>query len=219
MRRLKPFQGVIFDMDNTLLKSNIDFFKMKKATRDFLVDEGILEEHDDWEDKTASQIIERGRTDSRFASIESQVWRLVAEIEAEGMRDATLEPGALEIARQLKRAGKTIAILTNNAYFAAEEALRKLSIFDEFDLVIGREQMEALKPSPSGVFVILDRWKEIEPERWVLIGDSWIDGMAAQKAGISFISYQADSKELKDKGVETFAQIDRLDQLKPLLLE
>ena len=68
MTDLKAFQGVIFDMDNTLLKSNIDFDKMKKAVYDFLLIEGMIEESPTWKDKTASQWIEVGRVHPEFSS-------------------------------------------------------------------------------------------------------------------------------------------------------
>jgi len=38
----KPIKGIIFDMDNTLLRSNIDFEAMKKETFAFLSTKGIL---------------------------------------------------------------------------------------------------------------------------------------------------------------------------------
>jgi len=210
---LKPFQGIIFDMDNTLLKSNIDFDKMKKEVYAFLLAEGFIQESSTWQDKTASQWIEAGREHQDFHHIESRVWALVEEIEAEGMKGAQLEPCATDLLNQLKEQGKILTILTNNAFSAAKEALEQLSIFNLFDLVVGREHMEALKPSPSGVHFIMDRWKEIRPHAWVLIGDSWIDGMAAQKAGIPFIAYQAASAHLQEKGITPVKDILNLTEL------
>jgi len=210
---LTPFQGIIFDMDNTLLKSNIDFDKMKKAVYDFLLAEDLIQECSTWKDKTASQWIEAGREHPGFRSIESKVWKLVEEIEAEGMKGAELEPFAPDLLNHLKKQEKMVAILTNNAYSAAREALEELSIFHLFDLVAGREHMETLKPSPSGVHFIMNRWKEIYPHKWVFIGDSWIDGMAAQKAGISFIAYQAEPRHLREKGITPIKHVQNLIQL------
>lgn len=210
---LKAFQGIIFDMDNTLLKSNIDFDKMKKAVYDFLLAEDLIQECSTWKDKTASQWIEAGREHPGFHHIESKVWKLVEEIEAEGMKGAQLEPFAPELLNYLKKQDKIVAILTNNAYSAAREALEQLSIFHLFDLVAGREHMEALKPSPTGVHFIMNRWKGMDGDKWVFIGDSWIDGMAAQKAGIPFIAYQAEPRHLQERGITPIKQVQNLMQL------
>ncbi|RKD26838.1 hypothetical protein BEP19_16455 [Ammoniphilus oxalaticus] len=205
-------------MDNTLLKSNIDFHEMKQVVYDFLLANEIIEVNPNWESQTASQIIESGRAHPRFAQFEQKVWRLVGEVEAKGMRDAALEPHAREILQALKEANKIVTIATNNAYSAAREALEQLSIFHMFDCVIGREQMEALKPSPSCLFIMMRKWGQLPKDQWVFIGDSWIDGMAAQEAGIPFISYQANQDELLEQGVATFEHTTALKELERLLL-
>lgn len=218
MRLATSFKGIIFDMDNTLLKSNIDFHEMKQVVYDFLLANGIIEVNPNWENQTASQIIEAGRAHPRFDQFEREVWRLVGEVEARGMRDAVLEPYAKDILEKLKEANKIVTIATNNAYPAARDVLEQLAIFHLFDRVIGREQMEALKPSPSCLYLIMESWERLKKDDWVFIGDSWIDGIAAREAGISFISYQADSNELSEKGVIALEHTTHLQQLKPLLL-
>ncbi|WP_134699157.1 HAD family hydrolase [Ammoniphilus sp. YIM 78166] len=213
MKPVKPFEAFIFDMDNTLLQSKIDFFKMKKVVYDFLVREKLLPSEFSWMDKTPSQIIECGRTHDGFQQVEKEVWQLVAEVEAEGMKNVVLEPYAMELLAHLKERNKVIALLTNNAYGAAAKALTDLSVLHLFDFVAGREQMEELKPSPSGIFHILAHDPTRPKEEWVMIGDSWIDGMAASQAGIPFIAYQASVSELEKKGVSPLRAIDSLKEL------
>lgn len=214
MKPNKPFQAIIFDMDNTLLQSKIDFFKMKKVVYDFLVREKLLSHDFSWTDKTPSQIIETGRKHAGFQQVEDEVWRLVAEVESEGMEYVALEPYASELLAQLKEQNKLVALLTNNAYGAAAKALTDLSVLHLFDYVAGREQMQELKPSPSGILHILDQVPPRPKEDWVMVGDSWIDGMAATRAGIPFIAYQASLPELEKKGVNPLGAIDNLKELK-----
>lgn len=213
MKPFKSFQAFIFDMDNTLLQSRIDFFKMKKVVYDFLVREKLLPREFSWMDKTPSQIIEWGRKLEGFQQVEQEVWQLVAEVEAEGMENVVLEPYAMELLAHLKEKNKRISLLTNNAYGAAAKALTDLSVLHLFDYVAGREQMKELKPSPSGIFHILDQDPTRPKEEWVMIGDSWIDGMAASRAGIPFIAYQASVPELEKKGVNPLGSIDCLKEL------
>ncbi|MEW9669063.1 HAD family hydrolase [Ammoniphilus sp. 3BR4] len=210
---MKPFQAFIFDMDNTLLQSRIDFYKMKQTVFEFLAMENILTADYEWSNKTASQIIEQGRRHERFSVIEDKVWQLVGEVESEGMQGAKLEPRAVDLLHSLRRKNKWVSVLTNNAYSAAEKALKDLSVHHLFDYIAGREQMEELKPSPSGVLHILQRSLSIPQEQWVMVGDSWIDGMAAQQAGIPFIAYQADVEELRKKGISPLDSIHSLQQL------
>ena len=53
-------------------------------------------------------------------------------------------------------------------------------------------------------------------ERWpdakhiVMVGDAWVDGVAAQAGGIPFIAYRADATELERRGVVVAASIDSL---------
>lgn len=55
---MKKIQGILFDMDNTLLQSRIDFDNMKKETFRFLADQGILSEDFPIEHHTTSTMID-----------------------------------------------------------------------------------------------------------------------------------------------------------------
>jgi phosphoglycolate phosphatase len=104
-------------------------------------------------------------------------------------------------------------ILTNNAYAAAQEALVETGISDYFTEIVAREQMTQLKPSPSGVHYILRQQPQWPLEAWVMIGDSWIDGKAAQDAGIRFLSYQGKLGEMEQRGVKPVATVKSLREL------
>ena len=45
------------------------------------------------------------------------------------------------------------------------------------------------------------------------MGDSWVDGLAAQAAGLPFIAYRADEAELARHGVTPQARITALLEL------
>ena len=206
-------QAVIFDMDNTLLQSNIDFPKMKRTVYEYLCFHQMIPQNFPWKEQTASQIIEAGREHSGFTEIEGELWRLIGEIEAEGMKEAELEPYAREVLVELRRRKVLTVVLTNNALQAAERALRNTKAFDFFSHIVGREQMEQLKPSPSGIHFVLQQYPEVPKENWLFVGDSWIDGMAAKHAGIQFLAYRADQDELVKRGVFYEGMIDSLEEV------
>jgi phosphoglycolate phosphatase len=53
-----------------------------------------------------------------------------------------------------------LVVVTNNSIGAAEVALRANGIYEYFDLVVGREMMGSLKPSPDGFLVALNMFKQ-----------------------------------------------------------
>lgn len=206
-------QGIIFDMDNTLLKSSIDFSKMKQTVFRLLSDFGLCDPTLDWQSKTASQLIELGRQSGRLtAGMEQRIWDEVGLIERDGMHGARLEDNVADVLAQLKQRHHLV-ILTNNAHIAAVEALRETGIADMFDAIVAREQMTALKPSPSGILAILADYPHLAADAWTMVGDSWIDGKAAQDANVPFIAYQAKPEDMERHQVKPIAWIQNCSEL------
>ncbi|GEN36663.1 HAD family hydrolase [Aneurinibacillus danicus] len=218
MKKQKCRYGLIFDMDNTLLQSNIDFAGMKRAVFELLTESELCKPDLDWRSYTASQLIEMARQSGRLRKeTEVRIWDTVAEFEKEGMHGAKLEPYVTEVLDQI--CGDChLVVLTNNACVAAQEALKETGIGHYFDYIVGREQMTALKPSPSGVHYILRHYPDVPAERWMLVGDSWIDGKAAQDGGIKFAAYKGSGEDMKKKGVYPVARFTDMRELVNLLL-
>lgn len=204
--------GIIFDMDNTILRSRIDFPAMKQETYRFLVLNEILDDGYELSQHTTSTLIEEAvRTNKMTEALLQQMWGIPKKHEILGMQEADLEPGTRDILRQLKGRYR-IAIVTNNSIEAAEVALRDNNILDSFDLIVGRERMNALKPSPDGYLRVLDEFKSPANE-WLSVGDSWIDGKASNSAGIRFIAYRSDTDKLMQMNVIADARISDLNEL------
>lgn len=210
----RSFQkGIIFDMDNTLLQSRINFPAMKQAIFQHWVDHGICEPTLEWEKHTASQLIEIGRQSERMTSeLEQAMWEAVTAIEKEGMHGAVLEKHAVEVLDQLKE-NYHLYILTNNAYAAAVEALNETGIASYFDEIVAREQMTTLKPSPSGIHYIRNLHPDWPVSAWTMIGDSWIDGRAATDGQVAFIAYQGNQLDMERHEVKPVVYITDLLEL------
>ncbi|KQL46130.1 phosphatase [Brevibacillus choshinensis] len=206
-------KGIIFDMDNTLLKSKIDFPRMKHAIFQVLVENGCCQPEVDWRSHTASQLIEIGRRSAQMTQeLEDEMWAAVTAVEKEGMHGAVLEEYAVEVLAELQQRYQ-LYILTNNASAAAVEALQETGIAHYFSQIVAREQMTELKPSSSGVHYILRQHPEWSVDAWTMIGDSWIDGKAAQDADIRFIAYQSEAQEMERRGVRPYATLSDLREL------
>lgn len=203
-------------MDNTLIQSNINFKLLKADVFDLLVHHNILTADFPIHEHTTSTIIEYVRAIGISDEIYNSMMASTANHELIGMKDAGLEPGAKEILEILYEK-YTLVVITNNSLSAALEAIQHTGIADFFDLIVGREMMSALKPSPSGFHYAMNKFATIHRNEWISIGDSWIDGKAAEEAGIPFISYRANVDKMQERGVHPIAQMSHLMELSDYL--
>ncbi|PYI54628.1 HAD family hydrolase [Paenibacillus flagellatus] len=213
MKRKLRFDAIMFDMDNTLLRSAIDFPRIKHDVFVMLTNTGLLPAEFPVREHTIATLIETARrTDGMSAELEAAVWDIVVRGEREGMAGAGLEPYVPETLERL-HGTMPLTVLTNNAQDAALDALERTGIIRYFDHVACREQMEALKPSPSGARLLLARYPAIPAASWLSVGDSWIDGKAAGEAGVPFLAYRADPGELERRGVAPIGHIRSMREL------
>jgi len=128
------------------------------------------------------------------------------------MENAPLEPGVEELIKELY--GKYIlVVVTNNSVEAAIRAFKDNNVYKYFDLIVGREMIKSLKPSPDGFIYVLEKYKTIPPEEWLSVGDAWLDGKASMDVGIKFISYKGDIQKMNIMGVYPYAEINNIKEL------
>ncbi|HOJ12822.1 MAG TPA: HAD family hydrolase [Clostridiales bacterium] len=206
-------KGIIFDMDNTLLSSKINFAAMKKETYEFVINHGILPDDLDLINQTTAIIIEKAvKTKMMSQEIIKAVWEIPKKYEVMGMENAVLEPGVTQLLSELY--GKYyMAVVTNNSIEAAVKAFRENKIYSYFDILVGREMIKSLKPSPDGFLYILDHYNTTSTDEWLSIGDAWLDGKASMDAGIRFISYRGDIQKMNTMGVYPYAVINDIREL------
>src|SRR3989454_12642977 len=71
--------------------------------------------------------------------------------------------------------------------------------------------MSALKPDPDGWRVISERFADTRDA--VVVGDSWVDGVAAAAVGVPFVAYRAHAADLTRRGVTPVAWLADLGRL------
>lgn len=213
LSHLLPIRGLMFDMDNTVLCSSIDFPAMKEGVYSYLSGHRLLPDLPAWQQYTSAQLIEmaRERAGDGGQWLDG-VWDVIGRFEREGMAGAGLEPEVHEVLDRLY--GRyPMVILTNNTYPAALAALTETGVKSYFDHIVGREQMGRLKPSPDGVLYVHKLYPDIAAEEWVVVGDSWMDGKAASDGGSRFILYGCDTAGLETNEVPFIAQISKMSEL------
>ena len=202
----------VFDLDHTLIQTPLDLAAMAVAMRKLIEGaKGPLPERKDR--YRVGELIAHCHTHA--PTLEAAVWEVALDHERRAMEVAALEPGALAAVAGARRRGFATAIWTNNARELTVPALARLGLVDELDLVVTRDDMLALKPDPDGWRVISEYFGKVadgagDPRDAVVVGDSWVDGVAAAKAGVSFIAYRARQEDLDRWQVTPIVQLDDL---------
>lgn len=206
---------VIFDLDNTLVHSRIDFLGIRTAIIGRLLEVGALAEAP--ADPRVHAIPEwLDLAEAHDPALASELWREVDRFERDGMAHGTVEADARETLDRLRAAGVRLAVLTNNSVGSAEAALDRFGLRAPFDLVLARERVRALKPAGDGV---AQAHTALGGGPTYVIGDSYIDGLAAERADVAarFVAFRASPTELVARGVAAWATIKTLAELPGVL--
>ena len=92
-----------------------------------------------------------------------------------------LHNDAVRLLKLLKKRGKKVAIFSNGRSSRVKKELRMLGIYNLFDFVISARDLNALKPNPAGLKMLLQP-SNVSPSRSLYIGDMVDDMMAARLA-------------------------------------
>jgi phosphoglycolate phosphatase len=142
---------------------------------------------------------------------EQPLWEIALNHERRAMAIATLMPGAHEAVDGARAVGFATAVWTNNAREVTAVALERFGLLPVLDLVVTRDEMRALKPDPDGWRVIVEHFGAARDA--VVVGDSWVDGVAATAAGVPFVAYRAREDDLMRWNITPIARLTDLAAL------
>ena len=206
--------ALVFDMDNTLIGSRIDFPAIRRALIGLLREAGAVRESDDALMRRAlADLVALGAAHdvAHGTSLVPRMWETIEAHEAAGLQDALPLDNAREVLDALRSRGFRIAVLTNNAHAPATEALRLAGLLESLEVLVARDDVRCLKPAGDGVAEAARRLGDVE--RLYVVGDSWIDGAAAAEAGARFIAYRRSAEDLRDRGIGPWRMIAHLSEL------
>lgn len=125
-------------------------------------------------------------------------------------------PGALALAREWKRRGYKLAIVTTKYHHRIEAILQKYQESGLFDVIVGGDEVKYPKPDPQGIFHVLGEW-DLSKEEVLYVGDSLVDARTAQAAGVDFagVTTGTTAKEEMDDypHVGVFAGLEELNKI------
>lgn len=178
---LSHIRGVVFDLDDTLVASGLDFVAIRKAVGG-PVEMGIIE-----------------YIDTLQGATREQAEQTLRQAEWQGAQQATWMPYAQTLVEDIAQRGLPQAILTRNARDISQSMMSRLAI--PIETLIAREDCQP-KPNPEGLLNIAALW-QMSPASMVYIGDHIYDIEAALAAGMTaclFIPEHKQGRHASDYG-------------------
>ena len=125
--------------------------------------------------------------------------------------------GMTELVEELRQSGAKLAVASNKFQAGTEKLIRKFFPEVEWVEICGNREGVPLKPDTALVDLILDK-AGVERENCYMVGDSAVDILTAQNAGIHSIGVSwgfRSREELEQAGAEQIA--DTVEQLREML--
>lgn len=176
---------LVFDLDGTLIDSQIDLANSVNATRAHMgmapiSNEIVFSYVGNGAPMLVRQALGPDATDDEVEkglSFFLQYYR-------EHMLDHTaLYPGVRRAVDRLHAAGVPLAILTNKPVRFSIGIIEGLRLGDHFFRIYGGNSFEQKKPDPVGIDALLGE-RPVPRSRTVMIGDSSVDVLTARNAGV-----------------------------------
>ncbi len=136
-----------------------------------------------------------------------------------GLFENSVLSGAIELLRELKENGKTLALATSKPFVFAEQIVKKFDMWDFFDYAVGAELDGTRNYKDEVIKEVLNQAKPACLSGVVMVGDRKQDILGAKKCGISSIGLccgYAEENELENAGADYI--FDDLSKLKEFLL-
>lgn len=117
-----------------------------------------------------------------------------------------LKGDAIQLLEFLKRKHKKIAVFSDSKTYRIMKEMRELGVLKYFDCVITAESIDRYKPNPTGLLLLLDRFKTPK-NKSIYIGDMASDVLTAKFAGMNScaVSDGIDTHELLLDAKPTYA--------------
>ncbi len=180
---MHPVDLLVYDLDGTLIDSvqdivnavNYMLIELKLPSRSQTEIRGFIGEG-------IQSLVERA-LGAEHISKSAQALKILRERYSEHLLDHTkLYPDVREVLSHF--AVKKQVVVTNKPEQFSVKVLEGLGIRKFFGAVIGGDTVRTKKPSPEGIFYILNQ-SQVPPERAVIVGDSAIDIETGRNAKIT----------------------------------
>jgi HAD superfamily hydrolase (TIGR01549 family) len=215
--------AAIFDLDGTLVTFNFDVKGSRRAMLQELARSGfdssgleLSAPTQEILDAVKQQTLS-GRMPIEFGVVRQRLFSILDEFEAEGSKLSRPFEGTKTALEKLRKNDVRLALLTNSGRAATSALLSRYRLAGYFEFVLTRDDVQDLKPSPSGIFQAVARFG-LHGSRVYYVGDSVLDVIAAKKAGVSMVAVASGnyrSERLRAEGAKYV--LDAISDLPGLL--
>jgi phosphoglycolate phosphatase len=186
---LAQFGTVLFDLDGTLVETNIDFTEMRRGVRSIIAryveEEGIREDMDILQAiASASNFLEMRGEHHMSACLKKEANGLMEQMENTQCSHPTMIPLARELLVELKSRRVNVCVVTRNNRNVALRLMEQCDL--PYDLLLAREDIPLPKPHPDHLLRGI-HLSGGDPSSSCMVGDHWMDIIAGKKAGISTV--------------------------------
>lgn len=196
-------EAALFDLDNTLIETHIDFPDMKRRVLALGKEWGVETEGMAHMDILAivervTVVLQSITMSGAHRGFHDAAWTLLAEIEAEQCAHPVLLPGASEALYELHLRGTPVAVVTRNCRAVSEQLLRQGNL--RCDVLLAREDVAKTKPDPEHLHSALRALQTqhdlaLEPARCLMVGDNVMDVQAGRAAGMRVVGLRRGKPE------------------------
>lgn len=181
-----PKKAVIFDLDGTLSDSiNSIKYCGDKVMADYGYGPFSVEQYKYFVGDGAANLVKRALFaggDSELVHFEEAFARYKEVFRENCMYEVKPYAGIRELLAALKEKGVALAVLSNKPHVETIQVIETLFGPGFFDVILGQTDSVAIKPSPEGVFVILDKLG-LSPKEVLYLGDTATDMKTGKSAG------------------------------------
>lgn len=157
----------MFDLDGTLVDTNIDFSRLKAKILALVEKHGL--DPNPFADRHILELVSQAASlmkGRKAAAFTAEANKILEEIEVHSAENGCAVDGANEVLAALRESGTKIGIVTRNCRAAAYLSLRKSGL--QAEIVLTREDVENAKPHPSHLLKAL-KSLGVEPENAVMV--------------------------------------------------
>jgi len=181
MAKSENIEGIVFDLDGTLTKSDLTIFKTMEA----VFEKMEIEQRIPYE-KFCTMIGFHFQDIFREHKIDiPDIEHFITTYKShyfEYINDTTVYPGVYEILEYLKEHKYKTAILTTKAQDQVEQICEHFGLTKYFDIIKGRIVGEQIKPSPEPLCKIAFDLN-LDTKNLLMVGDTIIDVECGKSAG------------------------------------
>lgn len=178
-------KAVLFDLDGTLTRYNLNYFLARKKIAEELnnLKIGVFRVHPGMNINSMMHSAEGKIPENDFNVLLNKMYNILSEYELEFAKTVELLPNVKSTLQTLKNNNLKLAIVTNNGSIPAKKVIDRFDMNELIDVLITREDAYRCKPNGAMVNKALNKLTVLSDES-IFVGDSIVDILAARNSSV-----------------------------------